>query len=52
MIAEDLDLNGGLDLIVANEHDNTVSVLYNAMPEPATLSLLALGGLVALRRCG
>lgn len=50
IIAADLDANGGLDLVVSNSHDNTISVLYNTTPEPATLSLLAVGGLMALRR--
>ncbi|MBE3097998.1 MAG: VCBS repeat-containing protein [Planctomycetes bacterium] len=46
------DFNGdGLpDLAAVNYLDGTVSVILNTMPEPATLSLLALGGLALLRR--
>jgi len=47
--AADLDNNGGLDLVVSNGMDDTVSVLYNTIPEPATLALLAVG-LAVLRR--
>ena len=50
VVTADLDRNGGLDLIVANYRDATVGVLYNTIPEPATLALLALGGLALLRR--
>jgi hypothetical protein len=50
LTAADLDLDGHTDLIASSYHTDTINILYNTIPEPATLSLLALGGLVVLRR--
>lgn len=52
LITADFDANGWPDLAVTNYYSDSVTVLYNAMPEPTTLSLLALGGLALLRRRG
>ena len=47
----DFNLDGLPDLATANWDGQSITVLYNITPEPATLSLLALGGaLVALGR--
>ena len=50
--AADFDGNGGLDLAVTNGSRDSVSVLYNTVPEPATLALVVVGlsALVVRRR--
>lgn len=50
VLATDLDGDGFTDIVVTNGYAGSVTVLYNAMPEPATLSLLAVGGLALLHR--
>jgi len=50
MISGDFNGDGWMDLAVGNQSNGSLSVLYNSLPEPATLSLLALGGLVVFKR--
>jgi hypothetical protein len=50
VVVGDFDRNGGLDIATSNYYGYSVSVLYNSIPEPATLTLLALGGLALLSR--
>lgn len=44
--AADLNGDGWLDLAVGHESDGNVTIIYNALPEPATASLLVLSGLM------
>jgi hypothetical protein len=50
VLATDLDGDGFTDIVVSNGGADSVTVLYNAMPEPATLALLIVGGLALLGR--
>ena len=49
IVTADFDRDGLTDLAVTN-NTRYVTVFYNTIPEPATLSLLAAGSLVLLRR--
>lgn len=50
MTSGDFNGDGWLDLAVVNQSNSSLSVLYNSLPEPATLGLLALGAVAIIRR--
>ena len=50
LVSGDFNGDGRADLAVSNYSSDTISVLYNITPEPASMFLLALGGLAVVRR--
>ena len=50
LAAADLNGDGWIDLAATEYADARFAVLFNSLPEPFTLSLLALGGLALMRR--
>jgi hypothetical protein len=50
LVSGDFNGDGRADLAVSNNRTDTISVLYNITPEPASMFLLALGGMVLVRQ--